>query len=108
MTAVEILTFLPRSISCQDIVNRLISNGGRAIVLTFIMNKYRAHVDPIDDNYVYIMMKAAMRRRNPTVADYEYWKTWIVRKHRIPANWDETSVKVFRVRLCPYKRQDIH
>jgi hypothetical protein len=41
MTAVEILTFLPNSIDCADVVYRLISNGGSRKSIYAIVNTHR-------------------------------------------------------------------
>jgi hypothetical protein len=63
-TAAEILTYLPHWLKSVDVINRFVMNGGKAKVISSMLNKFRylpGKDGIIQMNSVCVMMQCAMR-----------------------------------------------
>lgn len=63
LTAAEILAYLPHWLKSVDVILRLVEHGGRSVVITHLLNKYR--IMPSKDfqpNSTTVMVQYAMRR----------------------------------------------
>ncbi|KAL5415059.1 hypothetical protein PMIN04_008748 [Paraphaeosphaeria minitans] len=98
-TAAELISYLPHSLKCVDVIDRFVMNGGKAWALAFMLNKYR--VIPARDgssitaNSICIMLQCAMRNYG--------LKKWTAGKHvhsyvhTTQHNPDSLDVSSFRV-----------
>jgi hypothetical protein len=100
-TAVEILTFLPNTLKCADVVYRLVSNGATRHVLWAIINTSRDFPEEWGANCCGTTIYKTMRG-----AGYEDWTVNIHgRWHAaVESTWDETNLDVSGFRT-PGQRQ---
>lgn len=98
ITLAELAAFLPQSIKCWDVIDRVIWNGAVSEDLQRMINKYRSMpYGKIDINSVYMMMRGQMRKRTNVEHNYSSWKQWVVNKQQDvvkPATFDPDSISV--------------
>ncbi|KAH6629379.1 hypothetical protein C7974DRAFT_454097 [Boeremia exigua] len=109
-TLAEIAAFLPQSIKCWDMIDRIIWNGATSNDLQKLINKYRTMPSgEIDINSVYMMMRGQMRRRTGAEHNYHQWSSWVVGdqdKVQKPDDFNPDSISVtgFRRVAVPKNR----
>lgn len=90
LTAAEILAYLPHWLKSVDVILRLVEHGGRSVIITYLLNKYR--VMPSKDfrpNSTTVMVQYAMRRTGR--------ENWSIGTHGNYPNdriYDENSIYV--------------
>jgi hypothetical protein len=101
MTAVEILAYFPQSISSLDIVDRFMSNGAIAAVITDMVNTLREQSrGKFYANAAYRLMEISARAYAERYPESESrWKNWTQKRHIKPDGWDSTSVSVSGFRI---------
>ncbi|KAF3041857.1 hypothetical protein E8E12_000656 [Didymella heteroderae] len=90
LTAAEILAYLPHWLKSVDVILRLVEHGGRAVIITYLLNKYR--IMPSKDfrpNSTTVMVQYAMRR-----AGRRNWSIGTRDKFSNDRNYDENSIYV--------------
>ncbi|KAF9729216.1 hypothetical protein PMIN06_000118 [Paraphaeosphaeria minitans] len=94
VTAVELLTFLPRYFRQADIVDRFITNGGKASILTRIINEHREMKGGgvVSNNTIFIAMKNSMRSRGGV------YEKWTVRTHPKPRGYNHNNLNIAGLR----------
>ncbi|KAK7180444.1 hypothetical protein DPSP01_013682 [Paraphaeosphaeria sporulosa] len=62
-TAAELLAYLPHSLKGVDVVDRFVMNGGKAMLIAFMLNTYRTMRDDrvMSANSICVMMQCSMR-----------------------------------------------
>ncbi|KAF1950151.1 hypothetical protein CC80DRAFT_554611 [Byssothecium circinans] len=93
ITVLELLTFLPRCLQSQDVIERFLNNGGGQSLFSKMM-KHQRWLAP-EDNGILKTMQTAMRKNGPN----EGCAPWNPGTHQVPEDWDSTSIAVtgFRV-----------
>ncbi|KAF2742287.1 hypothetical protein M011DRAFT_289530 [Sporormia fimetaria CBS 119925] len=93
ITAVEILTFLPNWLKSQDVVERLMRNGGKTGNFSLISNTCRVMVKGVVSNSTLVRtMQGATAPRGQ--AGKVRYQGWTPGKHEVPQGWDTTTISV--------------
>jgi hypothetical protein len=97
ITAVELLTFLPNSIHCADVVYRLITNGGSPHLLWAIANTHRDL--PVE------WSQSSCRQGIYEAMDQAGYENWRFKTHgtfhqQRELAWDETNLDVAKFLPC--------
>lgn len=90
LTAAEILAYLPHWLKSVDVILRLVEHGGRSVIVTYLLNKYR--IMPSKDfqpNSTTVMVQYAMRR-----AGRENWSIRARGNYPNDRTYDENSIYV--------------
>ena len=103
LTVVELLTFLPNSVRCPDVIYRFISNGGTRHIIWAILNTQRDLIAEVSLNLCGAWMSKAMK-----AAGYDGWT--ITQHYRFhderKTTWDEAKLDVAGFRtLGQHKRE---
>ncbi|KAJ4321619.1 hypothetical protein N0V94_002818 [Neodidymelliopsis sp. IMI 364377] len=95
ITLAEIAAFLPQSIKCWDIIDRIIWNGATTSDIKVLINKYRDIPDGgIANNTVYRMMRGQTDKRATEDADYKGWTVSTYKNIEKPEDFDSSSISV--------------
>ncbi|KAF1354261.1 hypothetical protein EJ07DRAFT_182604 [Lizonia empirigonia] len=95
ITLAEIAAFIPQSIKCWDVVDRILWNGAKTQDITNLINKYRLMpAGEIFNNTVYLMMRGQMDKRSKEDARYEGWTVGLHQAIEKPDNFDSDSISI--------------
>lgn len=90
LTASEILAYLPHWLKSVDVILRFAHSGGRAVIITHLLNKYRTMpTSDMQPNSTTVMMQYAMRR-----AGKENWSIGTRGNFENDRDYDENSLYV--------------
>lgn len=95
VTLVELAAFIPQSIKCWDVIDRIMWNGAKTQDITNLINKYRLMpAGKIVNNSVYMMMRGQMDKRSKVDADYKDWTVGAHRDIEVSDHYDADSLSV--------------
>lgn len=95
ITLAEIAAFIPQSIKCWDVVDRILWNGAKTQDITNLINKYRLMpAGKIVNNTVYLMMRGQMDKRSKEDARYQGWTVGLHPGIEKPDNFDSDSISI--------------